>query len=94
MFEPIHGSAPRHAGKDKANPIAMILATGEAFIWLGERKEDALLRRSGATVERAVRAVLKRGEPLTYDLVGEERAAPMSAVGKAVMTELAPFLTD
>ena len=29
-----------------------------------------------------------------YDLVGEERAAPMSAVGKAVTGELTPFLTD
>jgi len=27
MFEPIHGSAPKHAGKDRVNPMAMILAT-------------------------------------------------------------------
>src|SRR5439155_1658817 len=37
MFEPIHGSAPKHAGKDKVNPTAMILATAEALRWLGAR---------------------------------------------------------
>src|SRR2546427_876310 len=26
MFEPIHGSSPKHAGKDEVNPMAMILA--------------------------------------------------------------------
>src|SRR5262249_2794529 len=33
MFEPIHGSAPPLAGKDAANPMAMLLATGEALAW-------------------------------------------------------------
>ena len=32
------------------------------------------------------------GEPLTYDLVGEERAAPMSKVGDAVLQELERML--
>jgi isocitrate/isopropylmalate dehydrogenase len=35
MFEPIHGSAPKHAGKDKVNPIAMVLAVKEGLEWLG-----------------------------------------------------------
>ena len=43
MFEPIHGSAPRHAGQDKVNPIAMILATAEGLRWLGGRKGDEAL---------------------------------------------------
>jgi 3-isopropylmalate dehydrogenase len=92
MFEPIHGSAPRHAGKDKVNPMAMILATGEALSWLGRRKKDDALIRSGGAIERAVRAVLERGSPLTYDLVGEEKAAPMSQVAGAVLEELGPLL--
>jgi isocitrate/isopropylmalate dehydrogenase len=92
MFEPIHGSAPRHAGKDKVNPMAMILATGEALNWLGKRKKDTALVRSGAAIERAVRSVLERGSPLTYDLVGEEHAAPMSQVAGAVLEELGPLL--
>jgi 3-isopropylmalate dehydrogenase len=88
MFEPIHGSAPKHSGKDKANPMAMILATGEALKWLGERRSDAALVRAAGQIEAAVRAVLKRGQPLTYDLVGEERAAKMSEVTRAVVEQL------
>jgi 3-isopropylmalate dehydrogenase len=88
MFEPIHGSAPKHAGLDKANPMAMILATGEALKWLGNKKADAALVRSGELCEQAVRAVLRAGAPLTYDLVGPDHAAPMSEVTAAVVAEL------
>ncbi len=88
MFEPIHGSAPKHAGKDRVNPMAMILATGEALRWLGAKKDDSVLDRAGTAVEEAVRAVLRSGQPLTYDLWGEENAAPMSKVTGAVLTEL------
>jgi hypothetical protein len=40
MFEPIHGSAPPLAGKDVANPLAMLGATAEALRWLGRRHGD------------------------------------------------------
>jgi 3-isopropylmalate dehydrogenase len=88
MFEPIHGSAPKHAGKDKVNPIAMILAVKEALIWLADQKSMPTLATAGQNVELAVRAVLERGAPLTYDLVGEERAARMSQVADAILKEL------
>jgi isocitrate/isopropylmalate dehydrogenase len=88
MFEPIHGSAPRHAGKDRVNPMAMILATAEALRWLGQQQHDERLERAGTQIESAVRAVLARGAPLTYDLVGSERAASTSAVTTAVLAEL------
>jgi isocitrate/isopropylmalate dehydrogenase len=92
MFEPIHGSAPKHSGKDKANPMAMILATGEALKWLGKRKQDGVLERAGREIDESVRAVLAKGEPLTYDLAGEDKAAPMSKVTSAVLDALAPRL--
>jgi len=82
MFEPIHGSAPKHAGKDKVNPIAMILAVKEGLEWLGDRKQDPRLNRAGAAIEAAVIDLLKTGAPLTYDLVGEARAAKCSEVGQ------------
>jgi len=84
MFEPIHGSAPKHAGQDKANPLAMILATREGLSWLSEQKGDAALQKGAEAVEAAVVDLLKAGEPLTYDMVGEARAASCSAVGRAV----------
>jgi len=94
MFEPIHGSAPRHAGKDKVNPLAMILAVREALRWVSDQKRIPILADAGDYIEAAVRLVLERGEALTYDLVGEERAAPMSKVGEAVATELSRLLAN
>ncbi|MBE7478613.1 MAG: isocitrate/isopropylmalate dehydrogenase family protein [Polyangiaceae bacterium] len=88
MFEPIHGSAPKHAGQDKANPMAMILATGEALRWLGDKQGDSALRRGGDAIEAAVRAVIAAGAPLTYDLSGSERAAKMSEVTTAILGQL------
>src|SRR5262249_59525492 len=46
MFEPIHGSAPPLVGKDRANPMAMLLATGEAMAWLGRRVSRGRLGRA------------------------------------------------
>jgi 3-isopropylmalate dehydrogenase len=37
MFEPIHGSAPKHAGKNVACPLGMISAVSMMLDFLGER---------------------------------------------------------
>lgn len=84
MFEPIHGSAPKHAGKDKVNPIAMILSVKEGLDWLGDRKEDPRLNKAAAAIEASVEELLEKGAPLTYDLVGLDNAAKCSDVGKAI----------
>ncbi|MEM9462038.1 MAG: isocitrate/isopropylmalate family dehydrogenase [Myxococcota bacterium] len=84
MFEPIHGSAPRHAGKDKVNPIAMILSVKEGLSWLGDRKDYPALHKAAAAIEDAVVEVLAAGAPLTYDIVGNDKAAKCSEVGEAV----------
>ena len=93
MMEPIHGSAPKHAGKDKVNPMAMILAVKEGIRWVGEKQQLPRLVAASDKVDLAVRAVLERGAPLTYVLVGEEKAAPMSKVGDAVVAELEKLLS-
>jgi 3-isopropylmalate dehydrogenase len=93
MFEPIHGSAPPLAGKDRANPLAMLLATAEAFGWLGRRHGDERLIRAHRTVEAAIAALVERGEPLTVDLVGADRGAARSVVAKAVRDDVAARLT-
>jgi len=85
MFEPIHGSAPPLAGKDKANPMAMLLAAGYAFEWLGRRYSDDRLLRAHAAVEAAVAALVERGEPLTGDLGG---TAGTRAVAAAVRDDV------
>jgi isocitrate/isopropylmalate dehydrogenase len=85
MFEPIHGSAPPLAGKDKANPMAMLLATGEALAWLGERHADPRLARGHNAIEVAVAKVVERGAPLTADLGG---SAGSKAVAYAIREEV------
>jgi isocitrate/isopropylmalate dehydrogenase len=88
MFEPIHGSAPKHAGQNKANPMAMILAAGEALRWLGGKRNDGKLTAAGDAIEASVAAIVAAGKPLTYDLVDEDKAAPMSEVGAAIRAEV------
>jgi len=86
MFEPIHGSSPKHAGKDEVNPMAMVLAVQMMLDWLGKRRRDKPLREAGAAVEKAVVDVLKAGKVLTYDLGG---SAKCSQVGTAIAARVA-----
>ena len=79
MFEPIHGSAPPLAGKDRANPMAMLLATGECMRWLGKRFADERLVRAHAAIESAVATIVERGEPLTADLGGRAGSKVVAA---------------
>ena len=63
MFEPVHGSAPKYAGQDKANPTALILSGALMLRHLGET--DA-----ADAVESAARDVIAEGTTVTYDLGG------------------------
>jgi 3-isopropylmalate dehydrogenase len=51
-FEPIHGSAPDLAGKDRANPLSMVLTGALMLDWLGEVDSG---RRVRDAAERALR---------------------------------------
>lgn len=90
MFEPIHGSAPPLAGKDRANPMAMMLATAEAMAWLGRRFGDDRLLRAHGAIEGAVADIVERGAPLTSDLGGD---APRSQVAQAIRDGVRERLT-
>ncbi len=81
MFEPIHGSAPKYAGKDVVNPTAMVLAAQMMLEWLGRRKKNPALQEAAIVVEKAVESVLRDGKTLTYDLGG---SAKCSEVGSAL----------
>ena len=63
VFEPVHGSAPSIAGKNLANPTAMILSAVLLLRHLGEFEK-------AQRVHSAVEAVYRRGEALTSDLGG------------------------
>ena len=68
VFEPVHGSAPKYAGLDKANPTALILSGVLMLRHLGE--QDAAVR-----VETALREVIAEGTHTTYDLGGSTGTA-------------------
>lgn len=61
VFEPVHGSAPQFAGKNKANPVAAILSGAMMLRYLGEHQ-------AAECVEAAVAAVIAEGRDVTFDL--------------------------
>jgi isocitrate/isopropylmalate dehydrogenase len=78
VFEPTHGSAPKHAGKGRANPIATILAAKMMLDWLGEKEKAECL-------ERATAAVIEEGRIRTYDMGGRATTLEM---GRAIAARL------
>jgi isocitrate dehydrogenase (NAD+) len=64
MFEAVHGTAPDIAGKDIANPMAMILSAVMMLRYIGE---------AGAAdrIEAALTAVLAENKHVTRDLGGD-----------------------
>jgi isocitrate dehydrogenase (NAD+) len=78
VFEPIHGSAPSHAGKNEANPTAMILSGALMLRHIGERD-------SAEKVERAVADVIATGDRVTYDLRADRD--PIKAGGTSDMAD-------
>jgi isocitrate dehydrogenase (NAD+) len=84
VFEAIHGSAPSHAGRNEANPTAMILSGVMLLRHLGE--QDA-----AKAVDAAVANVIRSGEHVTYDLRPDrnrERAAGTTDMTDAVIAEM------
>ncbi len=62
MFEPVHGSAPKFAGKNVANPIGAILSAALMLEFLG-------LGTEAAAVEHAVKDAVLSGR-VTADAGG------------------------
>jgi len=77
LFEPIHGSAPKHAGKNVASPVAAIMASAMMLDYLCQKE-------AGAKIEAAVKGLLISGE-LTGVSTG---AHPCDEVGDMIVREL------
>ena len=74
VFEPVHGSAPKYAGKDMANPTAEILTAVLMLQHLGERE-------AADKVLAGVRTVLAEGTDVTYDIKRTNTGSTDGAVG-------------
>ncbi len=72
LFEPVHGSAPKYAGKNYVNPSAMIMA---AVLMLRHMEE----RKAADRIEKALAAQIKEGKDLTADLGGTAGTSEMAA---------------
>jgi isocitrate dehydrogenase (NAD+) len=80
IFEAVHGSAPDIAGKNLANPAAIVLAAVMMLQYLGEDE-------AAARIEKAVAAVIQEGKAVTKDL---NPHAPVGTIemGEAIIKNL------
>jgi 3-isopropylmalate dehydrogenase len=77
LFEPIHGSAPKHAGKNVASPVAAIMAGSMLLDYVGERK-------AARAIEQVIIDMFKSGR-----LKGVGTGVhPTSEVGDMIAAEL------
>jgi isocitrate dehydrogenase (NAD+) len=68
LFEPAHGTAPSHVGRDDVNPAAAILSAAMMLEHIG-------FDEAARCVRTAVTDVVRRGEDVTYDLRFGSRGA-------------------
>ncbi len=71
VFEAVHGSAPKYAGQNKANPTALLLS---GVLMLRHLAEIEAAER----VEQAVIEVIAEGRAVTYDLGGSAGTSEMA----------------
>jgi isocitrate dehydrogenase (NAD+) len=84
VFEPVHGSAPKYAGQNKVNPMAMMFSGVLMLRHLGEKE-------AANRLERAIAQVIAEGKNVTYDLKprpDDPTAVGTSQVADAVIEKL------
>jgi 3-isopropylmalate dehydrogenase len=79
LFEPIHGSAPKYAGKNVANPLATVMAVQMMLDYLGET-------RAAARVEETVAGLLRSKR---IPSVGSDSGLSTRQIGDLVLEALA-----
>jgi 3-isopropylmalate dehydrogenase len=67
------------------NPVAAILSGAMMFDWLGTRHNDSKAAEAGRRIEKAVEAVLFKGQIRTPDIGGQNNTAEM---GDAIVREM------
>ncbi|UUT34571.1 isocitrate/isopropylmalate dehydrogenase family protein [Microbacterium elymi] len=84
MAQAAHGSAPDIAGRDIANPIAMILSAAMLLEWLGARHDDDLLVEAARRIRSAVDDTVAAGTA-TGDLGGSASTSGFAAAVAAAI---------
>ena len=84
VFEPVHGSAPKYAGQNKVNPMAMMFSGVLMLRYLCEKE-------AANRLEKAISQVIAEGKNVTYDLKprpDDPTAVGTSQVADAVIEKL------
>ena len=83
IFEPTHGSAPKYAGMNKVNPMAMMLSGVLMLNYIGEKE-------AADRMEKAIASVIAEGKDVTYDLKlnSSQPSVGTSQVADAVIQKL------
>jgi 3-isopropylmalate dehydrogenase len=85
MAQATHGSAPDIAGKNVANPYAMIMSGQMLLEWLGRTRGDTRAAEAARRIDAAVDRVIAEAKHLTTDLGGR---ATTSEMGDAIANAL------
>ncbi len=84
IFEATHGSAPKYAGQNKVNPVALILSGVLMLRYLG-------LVAEAEKLEKAVSSVIAEGKDVTYDLKDDRNdptAVGTTEMGQAIIRKM------
>ena len=85
MAQATHGSAPDIAGKNIANPYALIMSGKMLLEWLGRKRGEARAVAAANLIDIAVERVIAEGRMLTADLGG---TATTTQMGDAIVAAL------
>jgi isocitrate dehydrogenase len=81
IFEAVHGSAPKYAGKNVINPLAVVFTGVMMLRHLGFFEE-------AAAIEHAVFVTLEEGKVMPRDVVGDEKGAPTTVFTDTIIANL------
>ena len=85
MAQATHGSAPDIAGRNIANPYAMIMSGRMLFEWLGRKRGEPRAIEAARRIEAAVDKVIAEAQHLTGDLGGKAGTTQMGdAIAAAI----------
>ena len=85
MAQATHGSAPDIAGRNIANPYAMIMSGQMLLAWLGHKHDESRAVRAAELMESAMESVIGEARWLTGDLGGKASTTQMGdAVVRAI----------
>ena len=78
MAQATHGSAPDIAGKNIANPYAMIMSTSMLLSWMGSKYNEEKLIIASNIIEESTLEVIKERKYLTADIGGKASTVDMT----------------